>query len=389
MRRQDGESDQPVGEEWLLELRVDTAFAELALRNGEDLQALAVLDRVLAADPPPDDATRYRAKAQRAWAVEKLGRLEEATGAYQRLLADPATEVGSAQWALLAVALCRCYRDVGDLAMSVDFGERALRELAASGAAAIHEHVQLGSTLMGCYINRGDLVSAKLLADRLAPLVRDCGSPVARGAVEWNSSIVAQQQGRLQEALEQAERALALMDEADNARHQGMLRYNLAALLLAHGELEQAHALLLTAYAILTDSGRVAEVIDCVFHLAEIHVQRGDPQAALEWADRGRQLLEQAGRELWCERAVVAMVAGRAHLVAGSDQLSEVELRSCGLLLSRAGEYRSVARLWRQLGDCWAERGEPVEAMTAYQVALGLLGTPRAAPLPRRRPAHS
>ncbi|MFE0461291.1 tetratricopeptide repeat protein [Kitasatospora sp. NPDC058965] len=372
-------------------LRLDTAFAELALRNGGDGEALAIFQQVLAADPPADPATARRARCGRAWALEKLGRREEAIVQYRDLLADPATEVGGAEWALLAVALCRSYRDVGDQAMSVDFGERALRELAAAGAAPLDEHLQLGSTLMSCYVMRGDLTSAKLLADRLMPLARSTGSRVALGAVEWNSSLIAREQGRHEEALELAERALALMAEADNTRHQGMLRSNLAMVMIARGEPGAAVDLLRTAYRILRESAKVCEVLDVVCLLGEVLVQLGDPVEALDWAERGRALLDGASDELWRERAAVALVCGRARLLEGETELGEGDLRRCRALLARAVDQdRSVAVIWRRLGDSWAELGQQDEAMTAYQEALALLGLPVAPRLvPGRRRALS
>ncbi|MCX4749460.1 tetratricopeptide repeat protein [Kitasatospora sp. NBC_01287] len=370
-------------------LRLDTAFAELALRNGGDAEALAVFGRVLAADPPPDRQTARRAGRGRAWALEKLGRLERAIGAYRELLAEPDTEVGSEDWALLAVALCRCYRDVGDQAMSVDFGERAMAELSRADVAPLPEHLQLGSTLMGCYISRGDLTSAKLLAERLLPLARSTGSRVALGAVEWNASLIAREQGRFDEALELAERALALMAEADNARHQGMLRCNLARVLIARGEPAGALDLLVAAYGILRESARISEVVFCVVLLSEVLVQLGDPAGALEWAARGTALLEAIGEELWHERAALALAFGRAHLVAGDEEFGEAELHRCGRLLDRSGDHRDVALIWRRLGDSWAERERPVQAMAAYQAALTALGLPAVPAASSRRRALS
>ncbi|WP_327069493.1 CDC27 family protein [Kitasatospora sp. NBC_01250] len=370
-------------------LRLDTAFAELALRNGGDAEALAVFVRVLAADPPPDPATARRARRGRAWALEKLGRLEAAIGAYRDLLAEPGTEVGSADWALLSMALCRCYRDVGDQAMSVDVGERALRELRLRRPALLDEHLQLGSTLTSCYVQRGDLVSARLLAERLLPLAGSTGSRETRGALEWNASLIARELGRYHEALELAERALVLMAETDNARHQGLLRCDLALVLVARGEPARAAQLLPAAYEILRDSAGVGEVVFCVALLAEVLVQLGDPEAALEWAERGVLLVEATGEDLAHERAALALAFGRAHLAGGEAALGEAELLRCGMLLARAGEHRSVALLWRRLGDSWAEREQTGLAMAAYRTALTVLGLPAAAPVTGRRQAGS
>ncbi|MDH6139030.1 tetratricopeptide (TPR) repeat protein [Kitasatospora sp. GP30] len=370
-----------------MSLRLDTAFAELALRTGGDTAALAVFRRVLAADPPPDPATAWRAHRGQAWALEKLGRLEEAITEYRELLVAPEAVPGSADWALLTVALCRCYRDVGDHAMSIDLGERALRELAAAEAEPIHEHLQLGSTLMGCYVVRGDLTSAKLLAEQLLPLAERADSRVARGAVEWNRSVIAREQGRLADALELAERALVLMAEADNERHQGMLRVNLATVLLAGGEPCRSVELLATAHPILADHAQLHEAVFAMALHAEALVQLGEPDAALDWVARGRARLDGGGQPHWYYRAQLALAAARARLLAGQDGPGEAELRGCAALLGRAASARPVAVLWRQLGDVWAERQQAEEAMTAYQTALTVLGLP-AAPVPvsgRRR----
>jgi tetratricopeptide (TPR) repeat protein len=368
-------------------LRLDTAFAELALRTGGDTAALTVFRRVLAADPPPDPATAWRARRGQAWALEKLGRLEEAITEYRELLVAPEVVPGGADWALLTVALCRCYRDVGDHAMSIDVGERALRELAAAEVEPIHEHLQLGSTLMGCYVVRGDLTSAKLLAEQLLPLADRADSRVARGAVEWNRSVIAREQGRLADALELAERALVLMAEADNERHQGMLRVNLATVLLAGGEPCRAVELLATAHPVLADHAQLHEAVFAMALQAEGLVQLGRADAALGWVARGRALLDRGRHAHWEHRAQLALAAARARLLAGQDGPGEAELRGCAALLGQAAPARPVAVLWRQLGDVWAERQQPEEAMTAYQAALTVVGLP-AAPVPvsaRRR----
>ncbi|MCC9308686.1 transcriptional regulator [Kitasatospora sp. RB6PN24] len=373
-----------------MSLRLDTAFAELALRAGGDTAALAAFRQVLAADPPPDRATAWRARRGQAWALEKLGRLEEAITEYRELLAAAEAVPGSADWALLTVALCRCYRDVGDHGMSIDLGERALRELAAAEVEPIHEHVQLGSTLMGCYVVRGDLTSAQLLAEQLLPLAERADSRVARGAVEWNRSVIAREQGRLADALQLAERALVLMAEADNERHQGMLRVNLASVLLAGGEPRRAVELLATAHPVLADHAQTHEAVLAMALHAEALVQLGDPDAALAWVERGRALLDRGRRPFWPHRAQLALVAARARLLAGQDGPGEAELRGCAALLGRAAPDRPVAVLWRQLGDVWAERQQPDEAMSAYQTALTVLGLPAASmPATGRRRALS
>jgi ATP/maltotriose-dependent transcriptional regulator MalT len=271
--------------------------------------------------------------------------------------------------------------------MSIDLGERALRELAAAEVEPIHEHLQLGSTLMGCYVVRGDLTSAKLLAEQLLPLAERADSRVARGAVEWNRSVIAREQGRLADALELAERALVLMAEADNERHQGMLRVNLAAVLLIGGEPRRAVELLAAAHPVLADHAQLHEAVFAIALHAESLVQLGDPDGALAQVMDGRALLDR-GREAHPEhRAQLALAAARARLLAGRDEAGEAELRGCAALLDRAAASRPVAVLWRQLGDVWAERQQAEEAMTAYQTALTVLGLP-AAPLPvhgRRR----
>lgn len=132
----------------------------------------------------------------------------------------------------------------------------------------------------------------------------------------------------------------------------------------------------MVAYPIVRESATIREVVCCVTLLAEALVQLGNPIEALAWVEQGAGLLDGIDDQLWQERAALALAFGRAYLGAGEEARGEAELRRCAQLLGRAGGHRSVALLWRGLGDSWAERRQRGPAMAAYQSAFTVLGMP-------------
>ncbi|MDH6116705.1 transcriptional regulator with XRE-family HTH domain [Kitasatospora sp. GAS204A] len=355
------------------ELELKIVFGDMALRNGANGEALQSYSEALANAPLLDEAMVRRAKLGQALAFEKLGRLEAAIQLFNALYDDPETTPGSAEWAQLAVALCRAYRDAGDQVMSVEVGERAMKQLDRLGLDVTDDHIQLGATLIGCYYNRGDLTQAQLLSNRLTQVAEENGSRVARGAVYWNAALVANSRGQAKESLALAERALALMAESDNVRHIGLLKVNCAAYLLEIDSCDLDHvAVLLTeAQETMLEVGTAAEQASVETYRARLALRQADPDAALERASRALGLLRNESRwESASARVVLAQAQfERGEATAGAETLHAVERQ-----LGQIPVNRNTALVWRQAGDVWQLNGHPNEALAMYQHALSGVG---------------
>ncbi|WP_329565022.1 helix-turn-helix domain-containing protein [Kitasatospora sp. NBC_01266] len=355
------------------ELELKVAFGDMALRNGANGEALQSYSEALANAPLLGEAMVRRARLGQALAFEKLGRLEAAIQLFNVLYDDPETIPGSAEWAQLAVALCRAYRDSGDQVMSIEVGERAMKQLDRLGLDVTDDHIQLGSTLMGCYYHRGDLTQAQLLSNRLTQIAEEKGSRVARGSVYWNAALVAASKGDLKESLALAERALVLMAETDNVRHIGLLKSNCAAYMLEldGSDLERAEGLLEEAQEAMLEVGTAAEQSNVETSRARLALRQGDPEAAMERASRALGLLRNEAR--W-ESAATRVVLAQAQFERGDSTGGAQTLRAVERQLGQIPVNRNTALVWRQAGDVWQLYGHPAEALTMYQHAMSGVG---------------
>ncbi|MFF4182699.1 helix-turn-helix domain-containing protein [Streptomyces sp. NPDC001691] len=367
------------------EARLKLAFGDMALRNGADGEALQTFSELLGGTLPLDDAMKRRARMGQAAALEKLGRLEAAIPLLEELFADPALAAGSDEWSRTAVALSRCYRNMGDITVSIEIGERAMSRLDALGLDVTVDHIQLGSTLMGSYRLRGDHARAHLLAQRLIPIAEKQGARASRGAVYWNAGLVAQSRGQLAEALALTERALAMMAEDDNVRHVAMLKMNYGWLLLQTetGDAARAKDLLEEAQQSLAESGNADELARCELNLAKADTMLGNWDEASAHAERALGLLGTEPRVL----AVSARAAlAQLHFLRQETDLGKQVLDAATRQLRHFPPSYETAAYWRVIGDLWKGEGYTKQALVAYDAALSATGLQ---PTPNPRDALS
>ncbi|MFE0458565.1 helix-turn-helix domain-containing protein [Kitasatospora sp. NPDC058965] len=355
------------------ELELKVAFGDMALRNGANGEAVQSYGEALANAPLLQEATVRRARLGQALAFEKLGRLEAAIQLFTKLYDDPGTVPGTEEWAQLAVALCRAYRDSGDQVMSVEVGDRALKRLDRLGLEYTDDHIQLGVTLIGCYVQRGDLTQAQLLVNRLSAVAEQSGSRVARGSVCWNAALVARSRGQFQEALALTERALMLLAETDNVRHLGVLKVNCATYLLDADstDYERIEELLTDSREAMLEVGTAFEQAGVEAQFARLALRRAEPRGAIDRAGRAIGLLHNAAPS---ESAYARVLLAQAQFDLGEERSARETMRAVERELLRLPNNRAGAAVWRQAGDVWLANGHPDEAMALYQRALGGAG---------------
>ncbi|MFF4346910.1 helix-turn-helix domain-containing protein [Streptomyces sp. NPDC001530] len=365
------------------ELRLRLAFADIALRNGAYGEALRSYDEVLESAHLLDAPTLSRAKLGQALTMERLGRTEPALHLLHALYDSPDTTPGSAEWAQLAIALCRCYRAAGDLDMSIEIGEKATRTLDDLGLESTDDHVQLGTALMGCYQLRGNLPRAHMLAARLVETADSTGSRTTRGSAYWNAGMVAHSRGRTSEALALVERALVFMAETDNVRHQAMLKGSYGILLLESNTPEPARALQLIEEARhdLAEVGTPLERALTETGVAWATLRCGRAEEAVALAERALGLF---GAQDTAEAVEARFILGEALFATGEGGRGESALQEAVRQLGRLPPTRKTSKLWRRLGDFWQHQGRSTEALGAYQQALAGVGL---LPLPGPEPA--
>ncbi|MFC7261331.1 helix-turn-helix domain-containing protein [Streptomyces lutosisoli] len=364
------------------ELRLKLAFADIALRNGAYGEALQSYAEVLESAPLLDAPVLRRAKLGQALTMERLGRTEPALHLLHALYESPDTTPGSAEWAQLAIALCRCYRAAGDLDMSIEIGEKATRTLDDLGLEMTDDHVQLGTALMGCYQLRGNLPRAHMLAARLVETADSTGSRATRGSAYWNAGLVAHSRGRTSEALALIERALVLMAQTDNVRHQAMLKGSYGILLLESHTPEPARALRLLKEARrdLAEVGTALERALAEMGVAWATLRCGRAEEAVTLAERALGLFSAQDT---VEVVEARFILGEALFATGESGRGESAFQEAVRQLGRLTPSRKTSKLWRRLGDFWQHQGRSAEALGAYQQALAGVGLH---PLPAPEP---
>jgi transcriptional regulator with XRE-family HTH domain len=360
------------------EHRLALNWAELALYNGAPEEALERAQSLLADDKLAPD-TRWRASFLVAQAQEGLGELEQAIARLEVLRDEAEQEPKRWPWLSVVVALCRCYREAGDLNYSISLAESVLAKVRELGLAGSDEHAELASTLIGSYYERGDLARASQLADELLQRT-SAGSARAQAAAYWNASIVAHEKGRGGDALKLAEKAIVRMEEGGNTRKLARVRLAYAALLLRQdpGEPTRALHLLDEVRQDLAEQGSQVDLAYADTEAARAYLQLGDSGKAAMLAHAA---LNRLGDRPRLETARALALLGQAFRAAGDTAEAAARLRHAAQLLDLVQAGKDAAPVWRELGDVLLELGDQGEAIRAYQRSLATAGV-HAAELP-------
>ena len=350
------------------ELVLSLEYAELALMSGDapaaELQLRDVMQRA-----PEGSASRRHATWLLARALEAQGQLNEAVDLLESLVSGPPALTSIAA----AIALCRCYREAGDLSRAIHVGEAALAAVADGVPAGDDEEVQLVVTLAAAYFERGDTVYATRLCSDALRRADARGSRNARAAAYWNASVMHHRRGSTAEAVRLASRALALLAEGDDSRNIARLRAQLGRMMLQQSPpdvpgatscLEQARAEL-----VATDGSDV-DIARCDGQLARARLATGDLEGASSLASSVRSLAD-----TWPMVAADAdATLGRVAAMRGDlDEARQMFRRAIGAL-SGAEADRDAAQLWYELGGLLDAAGDGLSARDAYRSAAACLG---------------
>jgi transcriptional regulator with XRE-family HTH domain len=356
-------------------MRVTLEYAEIALQNGEAAEARDRLAELLA-DPDLGSLPEYarRARWAHALALEATGRLEEALQGFAALTADLSPDYDTDEWIRLTIATSRCHREKGDTARSVAVAETAFARVTAKPGPWSDETVKLGATLVGAYLERGDLVSGRQLAERLVEHADALGSPAARMAAYWEAAIVARYQADFETAVTYGERALALLGEAADLRNLSRLRgeYGTLMLLARPDDAERARDELQRAMSEMTATAAGGiDIARCLTELARAELATGHPRKA---ADRATEALELLGTEPRPATAGALLVLGDARIRLGREREAAETLDRAMTFLRQMQPSREVAEGWFTLAELLSRTGDEEHRAEAYRNALSCAG---------------
>lgn len=368
------------------ELQLQLRYAELALQSDESAEAVERFRTLAERGAETPSHLRAEARWGHARALEATGDIEAAIVAYETLRQEADANPQHMPWVQCVIALCRCYQQVGDLAHSIELGDRAQARVLELGLAGTDVEVDLGATLVGCYLERGDVVSARMLADRVMDAAELLENPRARGAAYWSASLIAQELGRTVEALHLAEKALASFTQVGDARNRAQLRTAYAGLLLRLDppQFREARPLLVAAVDQLTDRGREDDLACAETELARVELLSGSADEAVNIAQRA---LDRLGVELRLEAARARLVLGHAEAARGDEAAAVLAYARAATDLSAMRASRQAAAGWRELAESFNSLGRVEQALDAYREAATAAGI-TAPPAIARQPEH-
>lgn len=357
--------------------RLELAYARLALANGSAEDAKQKVLALETAELPA--SLRTEIQLVLANCQEALGELEDAAEMLERVCIDTADRQEWLTHAVAAMTLVGCYLESGDLTRAVEVGDAALDRLDEVGLRASEEGIRLAATVIWALHERGDLLFAQLRAVQLCTLAEAEGSPRARASIYWNSALVAQSRGNETQALQLTQRSLGIFAEEAHSRDLPRLRVHYAGLLLEGGESDPHEALrqLDMAMPKLEESSSVVDLAYCA-------VEQARTLSALGRLDAGEQAAEHAlsllGTQPRLEACAARLVLGDIAWQRGDGTAARQNYHQAADMLAMMKSSRAAAAAWRKLGDLLKEAGEWADAFDAYDKALSERGLPAAPP---------
>ncbi|MFI0960798.1 helix-turn-helix domain-containing protein [Streptomyces sp. NPDC021080] len=356
------------------ELEVELNYAEMALNNGDPnaaFEAYRVVQEKVTVSAQPE--VWYRAEHGMARSLEHGGRLEEAVARLEALHSASLERPDLVPRLTTVIALCRCYRELGDLSHSIEVAEATLAELEKLELGPTVIGVELLSTLVGVYMERGDMHRASYLATRAIEQAGAITDSRALGAAYWNASVVMHRNGNTADALTLIEKALAIYAEGDDQRALARLR-NAYAMVLLQSETAQpevARDVLGQSLASLRDVGSSVDVAYCLSALAQAELRLGNGAAAIEHAEHALELL---GPDHRLQSARNHLVLAAARLARGERKSAQDAYERGALMLEASESNRQAAFAWAELAEILKLCGEDERAVWAYRQSMRCMG---------------
>lgn len=362
-------------------LDLELSYAELALRHGEAASALERLTALrAAADLPREVADRVDHLTARAHQAE--GELDAAVSNLRDLFARCLDGTCRLPVAIVGLQLCRCYLDSGDRIQAVRVGEEALKATADQGLVGTDDHLRLAATVVAGYFELGELLHAATLARELIDLAQRCGSRSGQAALYWNSAVIAQTRGRIDEALHLSNRALGLMAEEGTVRDLPRLQIASASILLRAEPPQVAGAIaaLDTALPALKDLGSRVDLGVWGMEKASALLLRG---AIVEAEMLAREAVVDLAGTRTTESVAAHLTLGDALAAQQRQTEAVASYRDALLVLTGMDANRRTATAWRALADRLIAVGEVEDAVRAYQRGMDAAGVHSERPQPR------
>jgi transcriptional regulator with XRE-family HTH domain len=354
-------------------VQLELAYAELALRHDGAPETISRLSTLLE-EPDLGPPERVEATILLARAFEQAGELPRAINLLLPLFERARVGDKAVSVPRVAIPLCHCYKSTSDFNRAVNIGEQALEVCRARGLEGTDDFYRLAATVMYAYADMGDEAHALSWARDLIASAEASGNRSGQAALYWNASLLAEHEGRIEEALDLSHKAIAHFGELGDERDLARLKVASASVMLAADPplLDEARVALESAHPNLRRLGSELDLVEWEHYRSSVALLDGDvPKAETLALAAIRRLPEDAGSENLglAHRALAdALLARGRHREAVEHYSIAADLQ----LLGSSG--RAAALLWRDLAERLLAAGETDRAIRAYRGALDAAG---------------
>src|SRR5436190_12238659 len=353
------------------EAAVARAEAEIeAHRYGE---ALSELDSARSAlRSGADDRLALRLRLARGWALQNLGRMEESLTELgeARLAAEQMGAIDGVALALYRSGVVR-YK-MGSLATAASLLDEALAASESTREPSDALRARVFNARAKIRRRQKDFTAAAEDVQQALELAHGLDDDRVLAETYLDASLVAARRNEYSLAREYAERSKALFERVADHEYVGKLLNNLGQLRAITGRPDEAVPLLREAFRIAVEQDNRVDAAFAASSLASARLHSGDPEGAVESANRAIELLgsrEEYRQELGNAR----LVMGRAHLVCGRVDEAERSFTAAADCFTAVESISHMAGAWVAIGDVAAERGDSARAADLYRRAAEAL----------------
>ena len=350
------------------------ARAEASVEARRYPEAVADLERVQGAVRSSGDAhLALRHGVALGWALHHLGRLDDAATVLGAASAAAAGLEGAAADhadALYRLGVVRF--KMGSHATAIALLDEALRLAGEADRTSDALRVRILNTRAKIRRRQKDFTAAAEDVQQALELARALDDDRVLAETYLDASLVAERRNEYTRAQEYAERSKALFERVADHEYVGKLLNNLGQLHAITGRPQDAVPLLRESFRIAVEQDNRIDAAFAASSLASARLHSGDPEGAIESANRAIELLgsrEEYRQELGNAR----LVMGRAHLACGRVDEAERSFTAAADCFTAVESISHMAGAWVAIGDVAAERGDSARAADLYRRAAEAL----------------
>jgi transcriptional regulator with XRE-family HTH domain len=357
--------------------RIDQQLAEAERlldvgRYGEALDAFAML-RELAG--PTGTRASFRLHCGEAWARVRTGDLDGATTLLEEAaslaLGTGFSDVDRAQVVFEVGVVRYSESKIGE---ALTLFDQALVLAEGAGGPSDRLRSDIFHWRSRCNRRNRDWAAAEDDIERALELADASGDTRRLADALFQSSLVAQREGRWVLARAQAERSRELFDELGDRATVARLLNNLAGLNHLLGDSDRAISLLDEAFALFVDLDLGLEAGYVCSSLAAIQLDQDDRIGAADSARKALALLDGRVDHLQ-EVGMAQLTLGRALAGLGELEQAESWITAAETSFGAAASPGHRSYAWMARGDLEARRGSDAAAARLYRQAAVTLGS--------------